>query len=850
MTCIKCVLLWRMRYIVLVLSCICFSVFAQMPGAKDMSKIMKDIRGRAFGKIRDAQTRKPVPFANVSVLWFNKDSIIGGALSSENGEFSIEDLPAMGGFRYRISQIGYKTLEGRFFVQMPNKIEVDLGDFLFEVDSKLLQEVEVVAQKGSMGMSIDKRDYYVDKDISVRGGTAVDVMKNVPGVSVDADGNAQLRNQSPIIFVDGRPSNLTLQQIPADQIERVEIITNPSVKYDASATGGILNIILKKNLKPGYNGMLMANSGTNDRYGSMLNLNVKEGRWSLSLMHNYMQAFNNTRGFTKRIQLLNTDTIGIYNLENATRMFNRFQFGKIGLECLINNRNTISANVMFMGGNYKTRETQDYTLSDVLKNDVLNGNRYNAQEAAFGNTNAQLYYRKTFPKAGHEWTADLNYNQTHSQNGFTFNSAPVYTLPQTVQQNQGISTASQVVFQSDYVKPIDDTRKFEAGVKLFLKSSDSQNNASVTIGSNQPITDSSLSNRYIIDERISAAYVNYNTKLPLNIGTQMGLRFEESYYAGIIPNANLTFSYHYPIHIEDISKSLFPGIYFSKKFNGGQEWQLNFSRKIQRPNFFQLMPFVMFADKQNYRIGNPELKPEFRNISELNYNKVFERSNYLGSIYARYEEQPITEIAYPSPDNPSVLINTSTNGKDSWRYGTEHTFKTTWFNVLDVMFNANLFYIYLKGQVIASDPTTQVEQQGYSFGIKSTFTYRLPASKIEAFNLWSIQVNAQYDAPRILLLGYSQPIYGFDLSFNKMIGTTWIFNATISDVLNSRIMGFHYETPYYIQDLSRRREARFFRLSISYIFGKMDASIFKKAKQLRSMNEGQGGNQDGLDFSK
>ena len=826
------------------------SLYAQMPGAKDMSKIMKDIRGRAYGKIRDAQTRKPVPFATISVLWFNKDSIIGGALSGENGEFSVEDLPAMGGFRYRISQIGYKTLEGRFFVQMPNKIEVDLGDFMFEIDSKLLQEVEVVAQKGSMGLSIDKRDYYVDKDISVRGGTAVDVMKNVPGVSVDADGNAQLRNQSPIIFVDGRPSNLTLQQIPADQIERVEIITNPSVKYDAAATGGILNIILKKNLKPGYNGMLMANTGTNDRYGSMLNLNIKEGRWNLSLMHNYMQAFNDTRGSTNRTQLSNNDTLGYYILNTTTRMFNRFQFGKIGLEYMLNNRNSISANVMFMGGTYKTTEWQFYQLQDSAKNDFVNGNRQNLQNAQFGNTNAQLYYRKTFPKAGEEWTADLNYNQTQSQNGFTFASAPVYTLPQTVQNNTGKSAASQMVFQSDYVKPIDDSRKFEAGVKLFLKSSDSQNNASLTIGSNQPITDSSMSNRYLIDERISAAYINYNTKLPFNIGTQMGLRFEESYYAGQIPNSNQSFSYHYPIRMEDLSKSLFPGIYFSKKISGGQEWQLNFSRKIQRPNFFQLMPFVMFADKQNYRIGNPQLKPEFRNISEINYNKVFERSNYLGSLYARYEEQPITEIAYPSPDNPSVLVNTSTNGKDSWRYGSEHTFKTTWFNALDVMLNANVFYIYLKGQVIATDPTTTVEQKGYSFGFKSTLTYRLPGSKIETFNQWSIQLNAQYDAPRILLLGYSQPIYGFDLSFNKMIGTTWIINATLSDVLNSRIMGFHYETPYYVQDLSRRREARFFRLSISYIFGKMDASIFKKAKQLRSMGEGQGGNQDGLDFSK
>ena len=824
---------------------------AQVPGSKDLSKFMKDIRGRAYGKLKDAQSKKPVPYATVAVLWFNKDSVIGGALSGENGEFSISDLPAMGRFRYRITQVGYKPLEGSFFIQIPNKIEVDLGNFLFETDTKLLNEVEVLAQKGSMGMSIDKRDYYVDKDLSARGGTAVDVMKNIPGVSVDADGNAQLRNQSPIIFIDGRPSNLTLQQIPADQIERVEIITNPSVKYDASATGGILNIILKKNLKPGYNGMLMANAGSNDRYGSMVNLNVKEGRWNLSLMHNYMQAFNNTSGFTDRTQLQNDSVLGYYRLKNSTRMYNQFQFGKIGLEYMISNRNTISLNAMLMGGAYKTNEQQGYQLLNANKIDLYQGDRNNLQDAAFSNNNLQLYYRKTFPKAGEEWTADVNYNQTQSHNSFNFNSSAVYSLfPSMVQQNKGQSAAQQWVVQSDYVKPIDDSHKLETGFKVFLKTSDSQNDASVTVGTLSPVKDLSMSNHYQIEERISAAYINYLTKLPWNVGAQTGIRFEESYYSGKLIDTNLQFSYHYPIQLKDLKNAVFPGIYFSRKFSGSQEWQLNFSRKIQRPNFFQLMPFVMFADKQNYRIGNPELKPEFKNISELNYNKIFETSNYLGSLYLRYEEQPITEIAYPSPSDPSVLVNTSTNGDDSWRYGSEHTFKTTLFKNLDFMLNANLFYVYIKGRVIASDPSTLVKQDGWTYSAKSNITYRFPSSEIEFFNQWSLQVNAQYDAPRILLLGYSQPMYGFDISVNKLIGTTWVINATLSDVLNSRVMGFHYETPYYIQELSRRREARFFRLSISYIFGKMDASIFKRAKQMRSMGEGQGGSQDGLDFSK
>src|SRR5436190_9350813 len=325
-----------MRVIVkLILILAVFSAKAQFGGGgnnKDMMKAMKDIRGRVYGKIVDSKTNKPVEFASVAVYWFNKDSVIGGSLAGENGEFNIENLPPMGGFRLKATQIGYKNFETKFFIQIPNKLEQDLGDIKLDVDAKLLSEVDVVAEKNTVVMSIDKRTYNVDKDLSVKGGTAADVMKNVPGVTVDADGNAQLRNQSPMIYVDGRPTTLSLQQIPADQIDRVEVITNPSVKYDASATGGILNVIMKKNLKPGYNGMAMAYVGTGDRYGGMANLNVKEGRWNITSMYSHNQAINLVKGYTRRTQLdSNSYPLFYFNQDNNTRMRNAFDFAKLGV---------------------------------------------------------------------------------------------------------------------------------------------------------------------------------------------------------------------------------------------------------------------------------------------------------------------------------------------------------------------------------------------------------------------------------------------------------------------------------------------------------------------------------------
>jgi hypothetical protein len=816
-----------------------------MPGGgnpKDMMKFMKDIKGRVYGKLIDSKTKKPIEYASVIVLWFNKDSLLGGTLTKKNGEFSIDNLPAMGGFRFKATLIGFKTYETKFYFQLPNKIEQDLGDINFEIDEKLLNEVEVTVNKNNLVMSIDKRIYNVDNDISVKGGTAVDVMKNVPGVTVDADGNAQLRNQSPMIFIDGRPSNLTLQQIPADQIDRIEVITNPSVKFDASSTGGILNIVMKKNLKPGYNGMLMGYAGSSDRYGGMLNLNVKEGKWNLTSMYSYNQAINNTIGYTDRTQLDSIQkTLGYYRQDNVVRQLNAFNFGKIGLDYNINNRNTISINGMLMGGLYSTNDKQDYNILDENKAQLFYGKRTNDQAAEFQNYNSQLYYKKIFPKVGQEFTGDFNYNHTNSKNGYLFNTESYIPADTTFQKNNGTTTANQFVLQLDYTNPINETKKFEAGIKSYFKNSISINdtkNAKIT--ADNYIYDSVMSNHYIIDDMINAAYINYNSKTILGISYQAGLRFEQSYYKGTIKNKNQSFSYNYPSMAEDLLKSIFPGIYFSKKLVKNQEVQVNFSRKIQRPNFFQLMPFIMFADKQNYRIGNPQLKPEFKNIAEINYNNIFSNGSYLGSCYFRYEEQPITDVAYPSLSDPTVLVNTTVNGKNSIRYGLEHTFKYTLFKNLDATINLNAFYIYLNGIVVPTEP--EVTTKGYAYNTKATLSYRFPKQL-------TLQVNGNYESPRILLLGFSLPIYSMDVSINKMVGTKWVINATLSDAFNTRRMGTNFQTPYYIQELSRRRESRYVRLTLTYIFGKMDASIFKRAKQMKG-SDSQQGSQDGLDFGK
>ncbi|HEY1038480.1 MAG TPA: outer membrane beta-barrel family protein [Bacteroidia bacterium] len=809
---------------------------AQFPSGGAAGGKMPSI-GRLYGKLVDAKTKEPVEFASVALFLFGKDSAIAGVLTKQNGDFSLDNLP-VGGFKLRIQFLGYKTIEQKIFINFA-KLEQDLGDIKLEPDETLLQEATVVAEKSTVSLSIDKRVYNVDKDLSVKGGTALDAMKNVPGVSLDADGNATLRNSTPQIYIDGRPTTLTLQQIPSDQIERIEVITNPSVKFEAATSGGILNLVMKKNSKPGYNGIIMGGIGNVDRYNGMVNLNIKENPWNISLMYNYNTATNLTNGYTNRTNLYNGSVLNYYNQDNNTRGQNTFQMGRLGIDYQINNRNSLSFAQMGMLGAFRTNDKQTYEFLSPNSTGYAKGTQTNISNAGFYNLNSQLIYKRTFPKPGKEFTIDGSFNYNAGENNYLYSMYDNYYIANaentSYQKNDGESSGSMYTFQMDYVNPLTDTSKIEWGIRSNIKQTFQKN---VTQNSNAFNNymfqrDTFMSNNYAIDDIVNGAYVNYSNKTG-KFGYQAGLRFEQSYYSGRILDKDSSFSYSYPSKPDNILKSLFPGIYFSRKFKNNQEWQINFSRKIERPNFFQLMPFVMFADKQNYRIGNPQLTPEFRNVAETNYNKILSKGSFLSSLYFRYIETPITNVAYPKATDSTVLINTFVNGASSFNYGWENNIKYTLFKNFDATLNVNVLYISLKSTSQFGNTTTE----GFTWNTKGTFTYKLPKD-------FTLQLNGNYEAPRVVINGETKPMYFLDFSASKMIKRKIIINASVSDIFNTKRMGTVLSAPTYEQSLMRRREARFFKLNVTFMFGKMDASIFKKRK---GPTNSMGGNQDGLDF--
>lgn len=806
------------------------SLHAQIPAGPPNGMRAAAI-GRVYGKLLDAATKEPVGYATVAAyrtLPGGKDTLISGGLTRENGDFNLTGLPG-GPLKITLSFMGYEPLEKKVMIT-PQNNEQDLGNLTLAVSAQMLKEVTVTAEQSTIQLRADRKVFNVEKNLASAGGTAEDVLKSVPSVNVDADGNASLRNQGAQILIDGRPTLLSLNQIPAGDIEQVEVITNPGAKYDANTTGGILNIVLKKNRKPGYNGMVSGGIGTTGRYNGMVNLSAKQDPWNISFNYNVNATTNNTvNGYLYRTDLTDNQPSRYFNQDNRTDFKHLFQMGRLSVDYTLDNRNTLSVAGSLMGGNHRPDELQQFTELDGQQNRVSSGIRHNETDGQWRNYTAQGTWRRTFPEKGKELVLDGQYTIGRSKNLSQFDTR--YFLSDgseqpnpELQNNDGGGRNNQTILQLDYTDPLGENAKLELGARSFRKTT--LNWLDVThfdYNDYAFIADSFLTTDYDITEMINAAYANF-TGASGPWGYVAGLRFEASNFKGRQATSEQEFSYNYPGKGGDVWKAFFPSLYLTRKLSEKQELQINASRKINRPNWHQIMPFFMFADKYNYRIGNPALKPEFVNLGEINYSLLFGQNNLLASLYVRHTEDPITSILYRSPDDPNVLVGSFENGSNSIAFGMDNTLKLQLGKAAEWTNNVNVFQTKITAQ--------NFENSGWAYNLKSTLSLRLPAA-------FSVQAMANYESPRILPQGKTVPMFFSDLSVKKDFGKSFSLTVAVVDVFNTRRMGQELVTANYLQEFSRRRETRFIRATAMYRFGKPDASLFKKKPQQRN-----GGGQD------
>lgn len=806
-----------------------------------------DEQVKIFGKVIDQKTGKALESATVSIqASSDADSLLRSSVTDKEGNFVIS-IAKSNNLKLIISAVGFEKLEEKLAVDDGGNA-FNAGKFLMITDVANLANVVVTAKKSAMTLAVDRRIYNADAAITSKGGNAVDLMKTIPSLTVDINGGVQLRNSTPQILVDGRPTILTLEQIPADDIDKVEVITNPSSKYDASSAGGILNIIMKKNRKAGLNGIATIGAGSPDLLNGNLSLNYRKSKFNFFTSGNYNQSGGLARGEAYRQNKSAGIVTDYFRQKSETDRYRRFRSVRFGADYFINTFNSISLTQSFVGGKFSNTETQEQQYSDEQESLTQTGKRISTDNDFFNRSNTALNFRRTYDKSGKEWTADLNLNagknggdgtiqsQLYEPNGAT-KGDPANIL------NESVGTGRQFTFQTDYVNPISEKSKIEIGARSFYNiSKDKYDVYAVESTGNTKLP---LSNNYEYSEMVNAVYTNYSNALG-KLKYQGGIRIEQSTFKGELVDSSKKFGYDFPSGGNNLWNTFFPSLFLTYELTEGNDLQVNFSRRIIRPNFWQINPYVDISDPMNIRKGNPGLQPEFINSMELNYNRQYTTGNFLVSLYYKNNTEDITmysdTISQKELENlnnasidPNAILTTFINADRTNRSGVELTWQQRIGKNFD--FTPNFHGQYRDVKAVVND--INLSNSGFNWMAKFIANYRIVAPGKNLVNNTSFQLSAQYESKRVMPQGREKEQYGIDFAirrdFLKNKAGTLTFN--INDMLNSRRFGSITDTENFYQDSYRRWNVRSFRLTFSYRFGKNDLELFKRKS---SQEEDQG----------
>jgi outer membrane receptor protein involved in Fe transport len=807
---------------------------------------------RLYGKLVDKKSGKPIEAASVQLLIADTDSVIAGMLSKPNGDFSFPDIQGGENLRLSITAIGYVPLEQTIDAGsqgISGKLDKDLGNIQLDADVQVLGGVTVVSNKPVLELAIDRKVYNVSKNLVATGGTAVDVMKNIPSVKVDIDGNVELRNTSPQVFVDGRPTILTLDQIPADNIEKVELITNPSAKYDAASSGGIINIVLKKNKRVGLNGVVTVSAGVPKIFNSNLNLNLRQGKFNFFVSGGYNQSGGTAKGETMRQNKTGGTISDYFNQLSENDRFRRFRSIRFGVDYFMDNRNTISVTQDFGNGRFRSDETQQQEYLDGARVLQYTGDRLGTSRSQFKRNSTRVSYKHSFPTTGRELTADITYNRGRNiensgiLNSFYYPDGTSYK-PESRVRNDGRGNNEQFTFQADYTHPITEQVRWEIGARSYHNESRSFFNAfSVgTVGE----TKLPLSNNYRYVEMVNALYATLSVKKE-TFSYQFGLRAEHSKFTGTLIDSAMKFGYEYPSGIKNLGNVLFPSLFVTKQIGEKDQLQFNYSRRIRRPNFWQINPFIDINDPVNLRQGNPSLRPEFINSFEFNYSRDYAHGNFLASLYFRNNPDDITQYSdtitaaqyaqlQSAGVDPNAILNTFINASTTNRYGAEFVLQHKVAERFNLVPSFNLQYRTVKANINDLD----LSNEGFNWEVELMADYKIVTKSKSLFNNLSFQVTGEYESAEVIPQGRRKPEYGIDFAMRKdfLKNNKATITLGVNDVFNTKRWGTIYDTETFYQDSYRRWNVRNFRITLSYKFGKADFSLMNRN------NRGGGGDDD------
>ena len=784
--------------------------------------------GMISGRVVEKKSGNPVEYANIIVLRQNDSSMVNGALSDARGSFRVDRLPP-GRYLVRVNFIGFGQKVFADVVVAPGKPVVDLGTISLEPSVSNLNEVTISGSKDEIEYNLDKKVVNVDKNIVVSGGTALDVMQTIPSVSVDVDGNVSLRGSSNVtIFVDGRPSGLTsLDQMPAAMIDKVEIITNPSARYDPDGMSGIINIVTKKKKDPGYNGMVSLNAGTGDKYNGSVNFNFRKNRFNIYTNLDGRIFHSKGYGETTR-EIFQNDTTALYTQISDNRRKGMFGNIKLGADYFIDESNTLS-----LYGVYNARKFSPWDQTHYFEGDT-GGNlsryyiRNTGSESRSGGYEINLDYRHTFTDKNRELTAALFFSDRNDENHTDYSTYwydrfmnPLNEPPYL--ENSSTSGFNRLIQgQVDYVHPLGKWGRIETGYKGNYRVNDADYllqdyNDSTGIWEMDELT----SNRFVYTSQIHAVYLIYANKFK-NFSFQAGVRLEEALNVCDQKTMDSVYrsSYFNP----------FPTLHLKYDINEYHAIQLSYSRRVNRPSSRVLNPFLNTTDPMNLSAGNPYLKPEFTHAAELGYLFEYKVTNLSISLFYRETENMITRVM--TLLDSGVTFTTYENLDKGSSYGAEIALSQGIFKWWKINGNLSFFGVKYKGD----NTLEEFNDFNYAWSgkVNTTMTF---------WKSLDFQINFNYSSPVITtnaggdwrggMGGGSQgrqlANYSMDVALKKdFLKNTLAFTLRLSDVFKSSTYDLVTEGSNFTTTVHRERDSRVLFIGVSY---KINGGVKRKGKK-------------------
>ncbi|WP_273531037.1 TonB-dependent receptor domain-containing protein [Leyella lascolaii] len=813
-----------------------------------MSVSTLSAQGFVKGKVLDKQNSEPLGFVNVRITQKASGAFVGGGMTDSEGNFTVKNLKN-GAYVLTLTFVGYKE-ETRDFELTADSPKRTFTRIYMSENRNELAGVTITGQKSTMKLEVDRKSFDVTQLISNSGEAASDVLDNIPSVEVDNDGNVSLRGNSSVeVWINGKSSGLTsdnraqiLQQLPAESIEKIEVIDNPSAKFSAEGSAGIINIVLKKNRKAGYYGSLQAGGGTRGGANTSFNINYNSSKLDAYANIGYRHRSNDGRSESDQVF---TNTGEYQRYRGTSKNMGNNLFTRAGITWHATDKDDISFNGMMMLGGGKNRSDIPYRYGTVGDGSdsrmMLRRTRSKDDMRMFY---GELNYRHNFSdKHFIDFTIDANKWKRDNDN-FYQDSTVYYSEERPTeydyQYRPMYMNNNRWEMKLDYENQINDRMKVEAGYQGNFSHENSPQESFVDEtswdGANS-VEDKDYFNRFIYDMDLHALYATFSYKLG-KLGVMGGLRGEywkvntESYTWEQEHDA----SKRDPAFKKDYFQ-LFPSLFLSYQLTETQQLQLNYTRRLRRPWGGQLNSFRDTRDATMVSFGNPELTPEFSNSFSLNYLKTWNDHSLLVSAYYRPTSDVIQRINYQSSTD-GLMYSTSVNVAKSLSSGLEVVLKNKLFRILDLTTTANAYYYKLNGFSYDIDGQTVTGKGNDNF----TWNARMTASLILPYDI-SVQATGRYNARQVITQGHRKANYSVDLGarknfFNKALTVA----VNCRDLLNSRKWVNYTESDTFTRYQMNKRGGRNVNLTVTWNFGNMKA---KKKPQKESGMPDYGGQQYG-----